>query len=260
MASAVSPVMPWRAMPARSFSSTAFIARSERLKPKARRKLLRLAAGEPRGGHGHPEQLLLEERHAERAREDGLEGGMRHRHLLPPRAAPEIGMHHVAHDGAGADDGHLHHEIVEALGAQARERRHLGAALDLEDADGVRLLEHGVHRGIVGRQMGEVDGAAAPPDHRERVLEERHHAEAEQVHLDDAEGGAVVLVPLDHRAPGHGRGLERHHRVEPSLADHHASRVLAEMPREVLDGRPQPARNAGCADRPDRSRPRRDAR
>ena len=37
MASAASPVMPWRAMPSRSFGSTSFMARSERLKPKARR-------------------------------------------------------------------------------------------------------------------------------------------------------------------------------------------------------------------------------
>ena len=37
MASAAAPEMPWRAMPARSFTSTSRIARSERLKPKARR-------------------------------------------------------------------------------------------------------------------------------------------------------------------------------------------------------------------------------
>ena len=37
MLSACSPTMPWRVMPARSFASTAFMARSERLKPKARR-------------------------------------------------------------------------------------------------------------------------------------------------------------------------------------------------------------------------------
>jgi hypothetical protein len=86
--------------------------------------------------------------------------------------------------------------------------------------------------------MGEVDRAAAPPDHLERVFQERHHAEAEEVHLDDAEGGAVVLVPLDHRAARHGGGLERHHAVEPALTDHHAAGVLAEMPRQVLDRRP----------------------
>jgi len=34
------------------------------------------------------------------------------------------------------------HQVVEALGPQARQRRHLGAALHLEDPDGVGLLEH----------------------------------------------------------------------------------------------------------------------
>jgi hypothetical protein len=146
-------------------------------------------------------------------------------------------VHHVADDGARADDRHLHHEVVEALGPQARQGGHLGAAFDLEDADRVGFLQHVVHLAVLG-QMGEVDRAAAPPDHLERVFQERHHAEAEEIHLDDAEGGAVVLVPLDHRAARHRGGLERHHAVEPALTDHHAARVLAEMARQVLDGPP----------------------
>ena len=73
----------------------------------------------------------------------------------------------------------------------------------------------------------------------ERVLEERHHPEPEEIHLDDAHGRAVVLVPLDDGAVGHGRGLERHHAVEPPRADDHAPRMLAEMAGQILDSRPE---------------------
>jgi hypothetical protein len=50
-------------------------------------------------------------------------------------------MHHLADDGARADDGDLDDEVVEAVGAVAREGGHLRAALDLEHADGVGALE-----------------------------------------------------------------------------------------------------------------------
>ena len=61
----------------------------------------------------------------------------------------------------------------------------------------------------------------------------------EQIHLHDAHVGAVVLVPLDDDAAGHAGGLERHHRIELALADHHAAGVLTEMPRQILDAQPQ---------------------
>jgi hypothetical protein len=70
-------------------------------------------------------------------------------------------------------------------------------------------------------------------------LEGGHHAEAEEVDLDQPEVGAVVLVPLDHRPPLHRRRLQRHHLVEPSLGDDHAARVLAEVAGEVVDLPPQ---------------------
>ena len=202
-------------------------------------QLLGLDGAEAGRRHRHPEELLLEERHAERALQDRLEARVQVGHGLAPAPAPDVGMHHVAHDRPGADDRDLHDEVVEALGADARERRHLGAALDLEDAERVRLLEAPVHGGVVGRQPSQVHLPARLADEADRVLEHRHHAEPEQVHLDDAERRAVVLVPLDHGAARHRRGLERHHVVEAARGDHHAARVLAEVARQVLDARPE---------------------
>ena len=84
-------------------------------------------------------------------------------------------------------------------------------------------------------------------DQLDGVLQHRHHAEAEQIDLDDAHVGAVVLVPLDDDAARHAGGLERHDRVELALADHHAARVLAEMARQVLDAPPQLGERRACA-------------
>src|SRR5207237_1047740 len=72
------------------------------------------------------------------------------------------------------------------------------------------------------------------PDGRDRLLERGEHAEPEEVDLDEAQVGAVVLVPLDDVAPRHRGGLERHHLVEPAGRDHHAARMLAEMARQAL--------------------------
>ncbi len=74
----------------------------------------------------------------------------------------------------------------------------------------------------------------------QRVLHRRHHAEAQQINLDEAHVGAVVLVPLHDDAIGHAGVFERDHRRQLALADHHPARVLAEMPRQILHLIPEP--------------------
>ena len=72
------------------------------LEPERAAQLLRLAAAEARRDHRHPQQLLLEERHAERPREDRLERRMRIRHRLLPLPPLQVGMDHLADDRARA--------------------------------------------------------------------------------------------------------------------------------------------------------------
>ena len=166
---------------------------------------------------------------------------------LAARAPIEIRMHHLPDDRSRPDDRDLHDEVVEMSRLHPRQRRHLRARFDLEEADRVGVLQHAVDGGIVRREMGEIDaapaaglqaprlrrgsgracpssGARSPAvrlaiDQRDRVLQHRHHAEAEQIDLDDAHVGAVVLVPLHDDAAGHAGVLERHDRVEAALAD-----------------------------------------
>jgi IS5 family transposase len=67
-----------------------------------------------------------------------------------------------------------------------------------------------------------------------RVLENRHHAESEQINFDEAESRAVVFVPLDDNSTRHRRRLKGHNRIQLPLADDHAARMLTEMARQVL--------------------------
>ena len=67
-----------------------------------------------------------------------------------------------------------------------------------------------------------------------RLFNDRHHAQAQQIDFDNAEVGAVFLVPLHHHPAGHRGRLKRHDRIKFSLANHHASRMLAQMARQIL--------------------------
>ena len=91
-------------------------------------------------------------------------------------------MDHSADDRARPDDRDLHDDVVEGLRRVARQRGHLRAALDLEEADRVRRVQHPVDRGVVRRQVREVHlDLLVRPDHRDRLFERGEHAEAEHV-------------------------------------------------------------------------------
>ena len=105
------------------------------------------------------------------------------------------------------------------------------AALDLKHANRVRFLHNLESRGVICRNMREVERPPALATQFQCILHHRHHAEPEQIHFDDAEIFTIVLVPLRDDAPRHGRVFERHERAEFVLADDHAAGVLAEMPR-----------------------------
>ena len=91
-------------------------------------------------------------------------------------------------------------------------------------------------------------------DEFEAVFDDGHHAEAEQIDFDDAEVGAVFLVPLHDDAAGHGGGLEGNDAVELALADDHAAGVLAEVARHVLHGHAELEIFGACAGAGRRSR------
>ena len=139
-------------------------------------------------------------------------------------------MHHVALDRTGAHDRDLDHEIVELLRLQARQHRHLRAALDLEHADRVGALDHRVYAGLLGGNGRERQRLAiAPVEQREALAQGREHAEREHVDLENAERVEIVLVPFDRGAVLHRRVHDRRDFVEPIAGDDEAAAVLGEM-------------------------------
>ena len=133
-----------------------------------------------------------------------------------------------------------------------RQRRHLRARLDLKHADGVGLLQHPVDGGIVGRQMREIDRRSRRQSGSSAAAIGRHWLTiaiaSSSTAIMPRPSRSTLTMPrsaqssLSHcttTRPGHRRGLERHDLVEPALADDHAARVLAEMPRQILHLAPQ---------------------
>src|SRR5690606_21190652 len=112
-------------------------------------ELVGLAGREAAGDDGQLHRLLLKQRHAEGFAEDGVDLGRELRDGLVAAAAAEVGVDHVALDGAGADDGDLDDEVVELPRAEAREHGHLSPALDLKDANRVGFADGVVDGGIV---------------------------------------------------------------------------------------------------------------
>ena len=87
-------------------------------------------------------------------------------------------MHHVALDRSRPDDRDFDHDIVKAFRFHPRQRRHLGAALDLENPDRVRLLHHLVSCRVIIRDVREIERSPAFPAKLKRILHHRHHAQA----------------------------------------------------------------------------------
>ena len=72
-----------------------------------------------------------------------------------------------------------------------------------------------------------------PGDQLHAILEDGHHAKAEQVDLDKSHITDILLVPLDDIAADHAGGLDGYYRSELSLRDDHPARVLAKVTRKV---------------------------
>src|SRR6185312_10461418 len=184
---------------------------------------------------GHAQELFLEERYTQGSFEHGFQRGMRVGDVFASQAAFEKWIDHLPDDWAGTNDGDLHDEVVEAYGSQAWQARHLRAALDLEHANGVGLLQYGVHAGVVCGKLGQVDiFTMLIMNYGDSVFEHGHHAEAQQIDFDDLHVGAIFFIPLHDDAIGHAGRLEWDDRIKPSLAHNQAAGVLSEMTRQIL--------------------------
>ena len=118
-------------------------------------------------------------------------------------------MDHAALDRTGTYDCHLDHQVVKAARPQPGEHGHLGPALDLENTDRIGPACHLVNGGIFRRDGRQRQAPSIMIlDQVKAFVDGRQHAETEAVHLEDAEGVQIILVPFDHGSVGHGGVLD----------------------------------------------------
>ena len=151
---------------------------------------------------------------------------------FPALPALKERVHHVADDRARANDRDLHYDVVKPFRPQAGQTRHLRAAFYLEHSNGVGFLKRGVHVGIISGQMREIHFfMVVIADEFDRVFQNSHHTEAEQIDFYDTHVGTIFFVPLHDDTAWHGSRFEWDDGIETSLADDHAARMLAEVAR-----------------------------
>jgi len=118
---------------------------------------------------------------------------------LESPAAVDERTDHLGLQRAGTVEGDGGDDVVEVAFLQTAGEVALPGGLELEEADGAPVTDDLVGGGIVGGQLVRPDAApGALPDEVHRLRDGRVGAEAEDVHLDQAEGGDVVLVELNH--------------------------------------------------------------
>src|SRR5690242_18079365 len=96
-------------------------------------------------------------------------------------------MDHIALNRSWPNNGDLNHDIIKTFRLHAGERRHLGPAFDLKNTNGIGFLHDLEGRLIICWNMSQIEGTPALPTKLERILHDRHHAEAEQIDFHNAE-------------------------------------------------------------------------
>ena len=148
---------------------------------------------------------------------------------------------HVGGHRPGPVEGHQGGHVVEAgRGQRAHERPHR-AALELEHADRVAPAQHGERRGVVERDRVDVGPVAGGGlDQVEGPLDDREVAQAEEVHLEQAElldpvhlvlgddGGVLGVVAVRLALDGQVLG-------ERLLGDDHGGGVDAVLAAQALE-------------------------
>jgi hypothetical protein len=150
-------------------------------------------------------------------------------------------MHHVALDRAGPHDGDLDDQVVIIAGLEPGQHAHLGAGLDLEHPHRVGRAEHVVHLRVLHGHGGKTQRRQVRPpririDQRDGLADGGEHPERQHIHLEQAQGLQVVLLPLDHGTVLHRGIFHRHQFAQRALADDEAPHVLGQMTGKAHQG------------------------
>ena len=200
--------------------------------------LLQAVAGELLGD---PHHGLLVNHESVGVREDFRGRRVQEFHLRPTHLAVGVGDVHVVFHRARPVEGHEGGDVIDVAGEQGAEQGAHGRALQLEDAGGVAALEHRVGALVVQRhRVGVQVEAAQPCDVRHGVGDDVEGAQAQEVHLEQAEfldGIHVVLRDdrdfVDLLLVG-GFSLDGHVLDQRVGRDHHGGGVDPVLPAQSL--------------------------
>ena len=194
-----------------------------------------LGGGEPRHQLGHPQHLLLVEDDPVGVAQGLGHGGVGQAHLLVAPAPVDERTDHLGLQGPRAVEGDGGDDVVEGALLQARGQVALAGRLQLEEPDRPSVGDDLVGGGVGGSEGVRVDPAAgALPDDVHRLRHRRVGAEPEDVHLDQAQVGDVVLVELDHRHPLRGP-LQGSVIGDGLVGDDEAPQVRAQVDGEAVE-------------------------
>ena len=175
--------------------------------------------------------MLLKDRHTQGALKRLDQIGVQIGDRIGTHFAAHIGMHSPTLNRPGPHQRNLYHQVIELARLQARQQPHLGAALYLENTNGIRSTQLVVHALLLGRDRREI-----PPltqrliNQIETVLHGRQDSEAQQIELDQPHPRAVIFIPLHHCALLFAGMLNRHHLTDRPLRQHHSARMDAQVP------------------------------
>ncbi len=197
----------------------------------------RVGVGQVETGHGlgDAEHLFLVEDHPVGVGHRLGHGGMGEADRLHAPAAVDEGPDHLGLQRSGPVEGDGGDDVVEVPLFEAGGEVALSGRFELEQPDGAPVGDDLVGGGVVG---GQVVGADAPPgapaDEVDALGDGRVRAQAEDIHLDQAQGGDVVFVELGDHHP-FGRPLQRGVVGDGPVRDDEASQVGAQVQREGVE-------------------------
>ncbi|MCY1169117.1 hypothetical protein D9M73_91330 [compost metagenome] len=194
-------------------------------------QIVGLARREVGRDHGDLHHLFLEYRYAQRASERRVKCRILRLDFTAQAfdlTGFQVRVHHAALDRPRPHDGDFHHQVVIVTRLEARQHGHLRAAFNLENTNRIGRTNHVVGGRVLQRNRVHLKRAAAPLVHQMQAsANRRQHAQRQHIHLEQAHGVQVVLVPLDDAALVHGGRLHRHQPREFALRQHKTAYVLA---------------------------------
>ena len=139
-------------------------------------------------------------------------------------------MHHIALNGAGANNGHFDNQVIKAPWLHPRQKVHLRPAFDLKHPDTVCFAQHIVHGRVFRWQAGQRVGLMVVHVQKVKGLANAgQHTQRQNIDFEDAKTVNVILVPADDRTILHRGIFNWNQLIQTPFGHDEATNMLAEV-------------------------------